>query len=59
MLISLPAATADKVKFYACVIYEGLIKTASAGTENEFPLSVAIRSTLRRIALSTHSYSTL
>jgi hypothetical protein len=55
MLICFPAATADKVKFYACVIYEGEITNASADNENEFPLSVAIHSTLRRIALSTHS----
>jgi hypothetical protein len=42
MLISFPAATADKVKFYACVIHEGEIMTASAHKENEFTLSVAI-----------------
>jgi hypothetical protein len=58
MLISFLAATVDKVKLYARVIYEGVIKTASDGTENKFPQSVAIRSTLRRIALSTHSDST-
>jgi hypothetical protein len=66
MLISFPAIKVDKVKFYACVIYEGEITTASADNENKFFLSVAIGgtlrrigSTLRRIAVSTHPYSTL
>jgi len=45
MLIYFPAATVNAVKFYSCVIYEGLVKTATAGTENEFHLSVAIRNT--------------
>jgi len=61
MLIYFPATAVDKIKFYACLIYESEIRTgtASADTEDEFPLSVAIRSTLHRIAYSTHSFSTL
>lgn len=59
MLISFPAATVNRVKLCDCVIYEGVIKTISAGTENEFFLRVAIRSTLRRIALSTYYFTIL